>query len=69
MKYVVPLAGCPPAFAGQILARAIDLIGRGVPLANVAADLGYATPAAFSSMFKSAMGYPPSRQRPSARIR
>lgn len=43
------------------LARALDLIGRGLPLARVAADLGYAGPAAFSAMFKRSLGLPPSR--------
>ena len=43
------------------LTRAIDLIGRGWPLADVAAELGYANLPAFSSMFRQALGYPPSR--------
>lgn len=43
------------------LGRALDLIGRGYPLGRVAAELGYATPAAFSAMFKKALGMPPSR--------
>jgi AraC-like DNA-binding protein len=43
------------------LARAVDLMGRGTPLADVAAEVGYAAPAAFSTMFKRALGIPPSR--------
>lgn len=43
------------------LARAVDLMSRGVPLADVAAEVGYAAPAAFSTMFKRALGTPPSR--------
>jgi len=41
------------------LARALDLIGRGRPLGLVAVELGYASPAAFSAMFKRALGVPP----------
>ena len=43
------------------LARALDLIGRGRPCGEVAAELGYASPAAFSAMFKRAFGVPPGR--------
>ncbi len=43
------------------LAHAVDLMGRGMPLADVAAEVGYAAPAAFSTMFKRALGVPPSR--------
>ena len=43
------------------LARALDLIGRGQPLGLVAGELGYASPAAFSAMFKRALGVPPSQ--------
>jgi AraC-like DNA-binding protein len=43
------------------LARALDLIGRGQPLGLVAHTLGYASPAAFTAMFKRAMGVPPSQ--------
>jgi AraC-like DNA-binding protein len=42
------------------LARAIDLIGRGVPLADVAIEVGYANPPAFTTMFRNALGFPPS---------
>lgn len=43
------------------LARALDLIGRGLPLGGVAERLGYASPAAFTAMFKRAFGMPPSQ--------
>jgi AraC-like DNA-binding protein len=45
------------------LSNAVDLIYRGMPLAEVAAQLGYAHPAAFSAMFRKAFGVPPSRIR------
>nr|MBL8410121.1 helix-turn-helix transcriptional regulator [Dechloromonas sp.] len=43
------------------LARALDLIGRGRPGGDVAAELGYASQAAFSAMFKRAFGVSPGR--------
>lgn len=43
------------------LAGALDMIGRGRPLGEVAAELGYASQAAFSAMFKRAFGVPPGR--------
>jgi AraC-like DNA-binding protein len=43
------------------LARAIDLICRGMPLLAVADELGYANAGAFSTMFRQALGFPPSR--------
>lgn len=43
------------------LAHAVDLMGRGLPLADVAAEVGYDSPSAFSTMFKRALGVPPSR--------
>jgi AraC-like DNA-binding protein len=43
------------------LARAIDLIGRGVPLADVATEVGYANAPAFSTMFRNSLGFPPSQ--------
>jgi len=43
------------------LARAIDLIGRGMPLHRIADELGYANAPAFSTMFRHALGFPPSR--------
>ncbi len=42
------------------LARAIDLIGRGMPLTAVGLELGYANAGAFSTMFRHALGFPPS---------
>lgn len=41
------------------LAHAIDLMGRGLAMGEVAARLGYASQAAFSAMFKRALGVPP----------
>lgn len=43
------------------LSRAIDLIGRGVPLHVIAGELGYANAPAFSTMFRQALGFPPSQ--------
>lgn len=43
------------------LSTALDLIGRGRPLGQVAHELGYASQAAFSAMFKRAFGVPPGR--------
>lgn len=43
------------------LACALDMIGRNRPLGEVAAELGYASQAAFSAMFKRAFGVPPGR--------
>ncbi|WP_423195751.1 MULTISPECIES: AraC family transcriptional regulator [unclassified Cupriavidus] len=41
------------------LAHAIDLMGRGKPLAHVAAETGYANAGAFSTMFRRALGQAP----------
>lgn len=43
------------------LSRALDLMSRGLQVALVSAELGYGTPAAFSTMFKRVLGVPPSR--------
>lgn len=43
------------------LARALDLIGRGRACGEVASELGYASQAAFSAMFKRAFGVSPAR--------
>lgn len=42
------------------LAHAAPLIARGVPLSQVAAELGYASQSAFSAMFKKTFGQSPS---------
>jgi AraC-like DNA-binding protein/quercetin dioxygenase-like cupin family protein len=42
------------------LAHAVPLISRGMPLAQVAAELGYASQSAFSAMFKKTFGQSPS---------
>jgi AraC-like DNA-binding protein/quercetin dioxygenase-like cupin family protein len=46
-----------------VLAHALPLLARGVPVSAVAAASGYASESAFTAMFKSAMGQPPSRFR------
>jgi AraC-like DNA-binding protein len=43
-----------------ILAHALPMLARGLPVAQVAAATGYASGGAFSAMFKSAMGQAPS---------
>jgi AraC-like DNA-binding protein len=42
-----------------VLAHALPLLARGVPVHQVAAAAGYASESAFSAMFKAAMGQPP----------
>ena len=44
-----------------VLAHALPLLARGVPVSAVAAESGYASESAFTAMFKAAMGQPPSR--------
>ncbi len=44
-----------------ILAHALPMLARGVPVSHVAASSGYASDSAFSAMFKAAMGQPPSQ--------
>jgi AraC-like DNA-binding protein len=44
-----------------VLAHALPLLARGVPVGQVAFASGYASESAFTAMFKSAMGQPPSR--------
>jgi AraC-like DNA-binding protein len=44
-----------------VLAHALPLLARGLPVSRVAAESGYASESAFTAMFKSAMGQPPSR--------
>ena len=44
-----------------LLAHALPLLARGLPVGQVAALSGYASDSAFSAMFKAAMGQPPSR--------
>lgn len=43
-----------------ILAHALPLLARGMPVNHVAQASGYASDSAFTAMFKSAMGQPPS---------
>lgn len=44
-----------------ILAHALPMLARGVPVSHVAASSGYASDSAFTAMFKAAMGQPPSQ--------
>jgi AraC-like DNA-binding protein len=46
-----------------VLAHALPLLARGLPVSQVAYASGYASESAFTAMFKSAMGQPPSRFR------
>jgi AraC-like DNA-binding protein len=42
-----------------VLAHALPLLARGMPVSHVAAASGYASDSAFTAMFKAAMGQPP----------
>ncbi|MCG2592513.1 helix-turn-helix transcriptional regulator [Ramlibacter sp. XY19] len=44
-----------------VLAHALPLLARGMPVSHVAAASGYASDSAFTAMFKAAMGEPPSQ--------
>jgi AraC-like DNA-binding protein len=44
-----------------LLAHALRLAARGRPMGLIAAELGYASPSAFSAMVRRAVGQPPSR--------
>jgi AraC-like DNA-binding protein len=44
-----------------VLAHALPLLARGVPVGEVATATGYASESAFSAMFKAAVGHPPTR--------
>ena len=46
-----------------VLAHALPLLSRGLPVSQVAAAAGYGSDSAFSAMFKAAMGQPPSAFR------
>lgn len=50
-----------------ILAHALPMLARGMPVSHVAAASGYASDSAFTAMFKAAMGQPPSMFLPRAR--
>lgn len=52
-----------------VLAHALPMLARGVPVGRVAEASGYASESAFSAMFKSAMGLTPTRLRAHARTR
>ena len=49
-----------------VLAHALPLLARGLAVGQVAQASGYASESAFTAMFKSAMGQPPSRFQPRA---
>ena len=44
-----------------LLARAVTLAARRMPMASIAAELGYASASAFSAMVRRSVGAPPSR--------
>ena len=44
-----------------LLARAVPLAARKLPMATIAAELGYASPSAFAAMVRRSVGAPPSR--------
>lgn len=44
-----------------LLARALALAARRTPMSRIAAELGYASPSAFSAMVRRSVGAPPSR--------
>ena len=44
-----------------VLAHALPMLARGLPVSQVAAASGYASDSAFSAMFKAALGQPPTR--------
>ncbi|MGI5125729.1 AraC family transcriptional regulator [Pseudonocardia sp. CA-107938] len=43
------------------LVHALEMLGAGVPVTEVAAAVGYATPSAFTAMFRAQLGAPPTR--------
>jgi len=44
-----------------LLAKAVSLAGRRMPMSRIASELGYASPSAFSAMVRRSVGAPPSR--------
>ncbi|MEO5843937.1 MAG: helix-turn-helix transcriptional regulator [Caldimonas sp.] len=44
-----------------LLARAVPMAARKLPMASIAAELGYASPSAFAAMVRRSVGSPPSR--------
>ena len=44
-----------------LLAKAVSLAGRRMPMSQIAAELGYASASAFSAMVRRSVGAPPSR--------
>ena len=50
-----------------LLAHALPMLARGMPVAHVAAASGYASDSAFTAMFRGAMGRSPRHFRGEAR--
>lgn len=44
-----------------LLAKALSLAARKLPMSHIAAELGYASPSAFTAMVRRSVGMPPSR--------
>jgi AraC-like DNA-binding protein len=44
-----------------LLAKALAMAARRVPMAVISAELGYASPSAFTAMVRRSVGAPPSR--------
>jgi len=44
-----------------LLAKAVSLAGRRMPMSRIASELGYASASAFSAMVRRSVGAPPSR--------
>jgi AraC-like DNA-binding protein len=44
-----------------VLAHALPLLARNMPVGQVAQACGYSSDSAFAAMFKTAMGHPPSQ--------
>lgn len=51
-----------------VLAHALPMLARGTPVSQVAAASGYASDSAFTAMFRSALGQPPTRFGPGASV-
>lgn len=67
-NYCVPLTSAARPIAQSALRRlnttnAVPLLAAGEAVTTIRLDLGYASPAAFTNMFKQALGVPPNRYR------
>ena len=54
----------PGARQQVVLAHALPMLARGTPVSQVAAASGYASDSAFTAMFRTALGQPPTRFGP-----